>query len=699
MRFARSNPSSNDWSHGVLFLSFLIYVAVLVLIFALFEITANPAVRSRVRRSISAVVQPEYISSHLYQIQARAVELEEFTDSGGAIEPLGENLLLVTPRGRIALVHADGEVEYLPQRVPMNETALEDPTLPVGFRESDILLHEETPERFTLFVSHHYFAGECIEFRISSISLRLDHEGAEISDGWKTEFTATPCIIDDLFGYNEDGVLMRGGRHSGGRMLMDGDDQLLVVTGDHTWHETLGHSAETLPLAGPDSHLSKLIRIELTSGKAEVVANGFRNPQGFARDAEGNLWQTEHGPQGGDELNLLRPNLHYGWPYVTLGIRYGNKTWPYSKAQGRHDSFEKPAFSWTPAIGISNLIVSDSQQFPMWKGDLLIGSLAAHSLFRVRLHEERVVYVEQIRMDFRIRDITQMPDGRIALLYDNARIHFLQRAPVDCQAERDLESIYAYDADDNCVNISEIIGDSNDPSMRFLNGAGIGFPIIRSRYYVYAHQDRLIFAKSPCNESDLLHRFFLHISPRNVKVLDIDRRQLGFNAYDFYADEDGVGSVANENGCIVVRALPEYEIDRIYTGQVSTEGAVWEGSHTFPDSVAAAHTENSPSEQEGKRSDHTGAALFAARCANCHNLAAEHYIGPHLEAVIGRRAGRVAGFTGSAALTSLDIVWTGENLADFIANPSQFAPGTTMSDAGITAEKAQIIADFLASGN
>ena len=139
MRFARSNPSSNDWSHGVLFLSFLIYVAVLVLIFALFEITANPAVRSRVRRSISAIVQPEYISSHLYQIQARAVELEEFTDSGGAIEPLGENLLLVTPRGRIALVHADGEVEYLPQRVPMNETALEDPTLPVGFRVSDIL--------------------------------------------------------------------------------------------------------------------------------------------------------------------------------------------------------------------------------------------------------------------------------------------------------------------------------------------------------------------------------------------------------------------------------------------------------------------------------------------------------------------------------------------------------------------------------
>ena len=700
----KKNMSVRKRHWGPLYM-FQMLAAVFIAALFVSESTLTEAAPNLVVQVGIVTPDPPTIKTLLYELEVGMVELDAFSDSGGAFEPLGNQLLLVTPRGRIALIDADGEVSYLRLKVPMNETASEDTIPRIGFRVADILLHELLPDKYTLFVSHHYLAGECAEFRISSILLDLNSKRNMLVSDWKTEFTANPCIENSIFGF-WPGEIPRvgGGIQAGGRMLMDGDDHLLIAVGDHAWYEWQERQGEgggenPPPLVDPDSHLGKLIRIELTSGEAEVVATGFRNPQGLARDPEGKLWETEHGPLGGDELNLLKPGLDYGWPYVTHGIQYGNRAWPYSKAQGRHDSFEKPAFSWTPAIGISNLIVSDSQQFPMWKGDLLIGSLAAHSLFRVRLHEERVVYVEQIRMDFRIRDITQMPDGRIALLYDNARIQFLQRAPVDCQAERDPESIYAYDADDNCVNISEIIGDSNDPSMRSLNGAGIGFPIIRSRYYVYAHQDRLIFAKSPCNENDLLHRFFLHISPRNVKVLDIDRRQLGFNAYDFYADEDGVGSVANENGCIVVRALPEYEIDRIYTGQVSTEGAVWEGSHTFPDSVAAAHTDNSPSEQEGERSDHTGAALFAARCANCHNLAAEHYIGPHLEAVIGRPAGRVAGFNGSAALTSLDIVWTRENLAEFIASPSQFAPGTTMPDAGITAEEAQIIADFLASGN
>ena len=95
--------------------------------------------------------------------------------------------------------------------------------------------------------------------------------------------------------------------------------------------EAGGYTEKTRPpWLAPTPTLGKLVRIELASGRAEIVASGFRNPQGFVRDADGNLWQTEHGPQGGDELNLLKPNLNYGWPYVTLGNRYGNRKWPYS---------------------------------------------------------------------------------------------------------------------------------------------------------------------------------------------------------------------------------------------------------------------------------------------------------------------------------------------------------------------------------
>ena len=147
-----------------------------------------------------------------------------------------------------------------------------------------------------------------------------------------------------------------------------------------------------MPVVDPDSQLGKLVRIELTSGEG-----GNTSPAVFAIHRVSRamrkaiLWQTEHGPLGGDELNLVEtrswtmdgPTLHYG-------IQYGNRIWPYNKAQGRHDGFEEPVFAWIPSIAISNLIISDSQQFPLWQDDLLIGSLGSHSLFRVRIRQGRV---------------------------------------------------------------------------------------------------------------------------------------------------------------------------------------------------------------------------------------------------------------------------------------------------------------------
>ena len=647
---------------------------------------------------------------------------------------------------------------------------------------------------------------------------------------------------------------------------MDGADHLLVFIGDHAWFEwhernEAGDEQKSVPVVDPDSQLGKLVRIELTSGEAEILASGFRNPQGFARDAEGNLWQTEHGPLGGDELNLLRPGLDYGWPYVTHGIQYGNRIWPYTKVQGRHDGFEKPVFAWIPSIAVSNLIFSDSQQFPLWQNDLLLASLKSQSLFRIRLHEKRVMYIEQIKIGERIRDITQMPDGRIALLSDSAKILFLQRAPLYCQDVHDVESIYSYDADDVCIDLNGIIGEADDSIIGSLHGVYFDSPAIRSLFNVYIHEDRLIYVKSPCSENDLSHLFFLHITPVHTRDLAEKHKQLGIGIFDFYSYQDDVGVAMNGDGCIVTRALPEYDIERIYTGQtirvesptgevswkgpiwdgghafndpspaaapekedappmqadtrqidiariigeagdpiirslydvyahenrliyakspcigddmyhkfflhvtpvhmkdlseeheqhgfnvfdfysnednvdvvtfedrcmvaytlpeyeikhiytgqvirvenadgeVSWKGPIWEDSHTFSDPLPGAtpEKEDAPPVQEDKQSELSGAALFALGCGSCHNLAAEHYIGPHLDGVIGRRPGRVAGFNGfSEALTSLEIVWTRENLAEFIANPSQFAPGTSMSDTGITVEEAQIIADFLAS--
>ena len=225
------------------------------------------------------------------------------------------------------------------------------------------------------------------------------------------------------------------------------------------------------------------------------------------------------------------------------------------------------------------------------------------------------MYIEQIEIGERIRDITQMPDGRIALLSDGARILFLQRAPLYCQDVHDVESIYSYDADDVCIDLNGIIGEADDSIIGSLHGVYFDSPAIRSLFNVYIHEDRLIYVKSPCSENDLSHLFFLHITPVHTQDLAEKHKQLGIGIFDFYSYQDDVGVAMNGDGCIVTRALPEYDIERIYTGQtirvesptgeVSWKGPIWDGGHAFNDPSPAAAPENGDPESAAGRSDNS----------------------------------------------------------------------------------------------
>jgi cytochrome c2 len=136
-------------------------------------------------------------------------------------------------------------------------------------------------------------------------------------------------------------------------------------------------------------------------------------------DPQGNIWETEHGPQGGDELNLLRQNLNYGWPIVTYGTDYGTFAWPLNPKQGDHEGFEAPFFAWVPSLGVSNLIGVEKDLFPVWKGDLLVSSLGYKRIYRLRIRNNRVEYEEPIEIGMRIRDIVEGSDGRIVLWADD----------------------------------------------------------------------------------------------------------------------------------------------------------------------------------------------------------------------------------------------------------------------------------------
>ena len=359
----------------------------------------------------------------------------------------GNDLLVVTPKGRFALVARDGTVEYLDGKVPMNYTGLkahtdyENPTFhPERFRVADILLKELGDGRYELFATHHYFTGECIRFRLSSTTILRDAAGVTVLPDWRTIFDAEPCLPLRDF----------GGHQAGGKMLTDGADHLLVIIGDHIMDDW-----QARPTFDPGVHLGKLLRIAIATGELEVLAIGFRNSQGLARDGAGNLWAPDHGPRGGDELNLLERGGNYGWPQVSYGITNESTAPPDIEdgKVGRHDGFRRPALAWVPSPAVSAIAVNDERRFPLWKDDLLVASLRAQSLFRVRRHGTDVQYFERIEVGYRVRDLTFMPDGRIALLRDGGWVTFLSRSPRYCDAEaRERRDIYAV----NCESASAL---------------------------------------------------------------------------------------------------------------------------------------------------------------------------------------------------------------------------------------------------
>ena len=506
--------------------------------------------------------------------------------SKGAIEPLGDGLLLVTAQGRLAQVSRFGNVTYLGGiDVPMNRGTLEihevmkNPRFQIDqFRIGDVLIKQKRDE-LEIYVSHHYFNRDCMEFRISSTILGVENDIITTSPvAWKTVFEADPCIK-----LGEKQALSFQGNHMGGRMLLDGEHHILVVIGDQGLNGFRQGGAKIS--LDPHSHHGKLVRIESRTGNAEILARGLRVPQGLVRDAKGNLWETEHGPQGGDELNLLLPGLNYGWPDATYGIQYGNKQWPHAEVQGRHSGSVSPVYAWIPSIGISSVIVSNSQQFPLWKDDLLIASLMSKSIFRARLSENRVVYVEPIFIGRGIQDMVETNDGSIALLLQNTDILFLNRSLEFCKNDYSRRHIYAID----CTP------PRNDYYQSIM--AEVGHHLILSSHWdIYIHENRLVYTKESCSQKDIDRSFFLHIVPVDKTVLPDHRKQSGFDNLDFYFED---GGLRERERCLIIRQLPDYGISLIRTGQNISEGTRWWEVEYIPDSKNLTRTGQIPTSLNG----------------------------------------------------------------------------------------------------
>jgi len=157
----------------------------------------------------------------------------------------------------------------------------------------------------------------------------------------------------------------------------------------------------------------------------DTYAHGLRDPEGAAiNPATGELWTTDHGPQGGDEINIIRPARDYGWPNISYGKQYdvrrtaGRKFVPVAEGRTAAEGVEQPIYFWYPSIALSGMMFYTGDLFPDWKGNLFVGALAGQHLVRLVLDKDRVAAEESLLVDLkqRIRDIRQGPDGAVYIL-------------------------------------------------------------------------------------------------------------------------------------------------------------------------------------------------------------------------------------------------------------------------------------------
>lgn len=221
--------------------------------------------------------------------------------------------------------------------------------------------------------------------------------------------------------------------HFGSRLAWGRDGFLYVTLGERYAGKEL---AQTL-----DNTLGKVVRIDRegqvpadnpfvgTEGALpEIWTYGHRNPQGLAvHPVTGEIWELEHGPKGGDELNLLVPGRNYGWPVISYGVGYDYV--PVGSGESAQAGMEQPVFHWTPSIAPSGLVFYNGGRFTEWHGNAFVGSLKFGLLVRLEMEGGRVLREHRYDIGARIRDVREGPDGWLYLLTDEDHGRILRVGP------------------------------------------------------------------------------------------------------------------------------------------------------------------------------------------------------------------------------------------------------------------------------
>ncbi|WP_440931807.1 PQQ-dependent sugar dehydrogenase [Candidatus Pelagibacter sp.] len=268
-------------------------------------------------------------------------------------------------------------------------------------------------------------------YSLSLFKINLESINADLSkEKWSKIFTSEPCINVDI----TPNELFAAGS-SGGRIFQLDEENLLLTIGDFYSDGVNGPNLSQ----SIDNDYGKIFKVNIFTNEKKIFSLGHRNPQGLFITSEKKIFSTEHGPEGGDELNLIYEGNNYGWPFQSFGTDYNSKIWPLNKIN-RKKLFNYPLFSWGPALGISNLIIYSSDYFFEWKKNIIISSLLGQKLIRLEYDYEKnkIIYIENIDVKNRIRDIIELDDGRIALLTDELDANAFENVPKLLIIEKNL---------------------------------------------------------------------------------------------------------------------------------------------------------------------------------------------------------------------------------------------------------------------
>lgn len=327
---------------------------------------------------------------------------------GLAFLPDGRKLVTERP-GRLRILEADGSLQPdpvpgAPEVVASGQGGLLDIALHPGFEDNGLVYFTyagRVPEGVTTQVARARFDGERLH----------DLERVFTADAARS-----------------------GGRHFGSRLVFDREGYLWISVGERgdpdTAQDPGNHMGTTLRLHDDGSPPEDNPFVGREGYRPEIWSYGHRNAQGMTLHPEtGVVWQHEHGPRGGDEINIPEAGLNYGWPVTTHGTAYSGLPMGVGpEAPG----MEPPLLHWTPSIAPSGMAFYSGEEFPAWQGDLFAGGLALPQLRRVVLDGREVVGEEALLEDLgaRIRDVRMGPDGRLYLLTDSSDGRLLRLEPV-----------------------------------------------------------------------------------------------------------------------------------------------------------------------------------------------------------------------------------------------------------------------------